>query len=70
MLNVCAHGECFQKISLNNDSGRTGTLFSAHAGGKMPEEALTAVDETYIPADLTTLFKSIPSGGTKWYAKA
>lgn len=58
------------KISQNTAFGRVGTLFSVHAGGKMPEEALTAVTETYIPADLTTLFKSIPSGGTKWYAKA
>lgn len=36
----------------------------------MPDKAFTAVGETYIPADLTTLFKSIPSGGTKWYVKA
>lgn len=57
------------KIIQNTGFGRQGTLFLVGTGGKMPEEALTAVDETYIPADLTTSFKSIPSGGTKWYVK-
>lgn len=58
------------KISQNTAFGRRGMLFSVGTGGKMPEEALTAVGEPHIPADRTTLFKSIPSGGTKWYVKA
>lgn len=58
------------KISQNTAFGRQGALFSVGTGGKMPEEALTAVGETHIPADPTTLFKSIPSGGTKRYVKA
>jgi len=53
------------KISQNAALGRQGTLFSVGAGGKMPEEAFTAAGETCVPADLTALFKSIPSGGTK-----
>lgn len=58
------------KTTKNAAFGRKGTLFSVCTRGKMPDKALTAVGETYIPADLTTLFKSIPSGGTKWYVKA
>lgn len=58
------------KIIQNTVFGRQGTLFLVGTGGKRLEEALTAVGETYIPADLTTSFKSIPSGGTKWYVKA
>ena len=58
------------KISQNTALRRQSTLLSVGTGSKMPEEALTAVGETHIPADLSTLFKSIPSGGTKWYVKA
>lgn len=57
-------------ISPNAGFGRQGMLFSVSTGRKMPVEALTAVGETHIPANLTTLLKSIPSGGTKWYMKA